>query len=111
MLRNVTQHNLIARNPRIATSPWIRARGMIARRFEKIDAMILPRCRSIHTCFMSQALDVIFVDAEGRVVALEPGVSPWTFRVGPSRAFSVIELPPGAISDRMIRLGDTLSWE
>lgn len=111
MLRNLTQNTLVARNPCVARAPWTRARGMIARRFGEMDAMILPRCHAIHTCFMRQGLDVIFVDGAGRVVALEPGVQPWGFRAGPPGASSVIELPPGVISGKTIHLGDTLSWE
>ncbi|MFH0911484.1 MAG: DUF192 domain-containing protein [Planctomycetota bacterium] len=57
---------------------------------------LLPRCRSIHTCFMRFALDLVFLDREGRVCKLVEAIPPW--RMSSAReAQSVLELPPGAI--------------
>lgn len=39
--------------------------------------MCLPRTRSVHTCFMRYALDIVFADCTGRVMRLHKKVAPW----------------------------------
>lgn len=40
-------------------------------------AMGFPDCGSVHTCFMSGAIDVAFLDGEGSVLAVFAAVPPW----------------------------------
>jgi Uncharacterized ACR, COG1430 len=53
---------------------------------------MLPRCRSVHTFGMCFALDLVWLDAEGRVLAVEQEVRPWRVRVRRDAA-AVIEVP------------------
>lgn len=54
--------------------------------------LLIPRCRSVHTFGMRFALDVLFLDEEGRVLELRRGVRPG--RVLRCRsARQVLELP------------------
>ncbi len=56
--------------------------------------LLLPETRSIHTCFMRFSLDLLWLDAEGRVLHVDPGVAPWRLRYWrPAR--SVVELSAG----------------
>ena len=64
-------------------------RGLIGRRDV---ALLLPRCRSVHTFGMRFALDLVWLDGAGRVVRIDRGVRPW--RVRSCRAARcVLELP------------------
>jgi uncharacterized membrane protein (UPF0127 family) len=73
----------------IARSPVARLRGLIGRRDV---ALLLPRCRSVHTFGMRFALDLVWLDGGGRVVRIDRGVPPW--RVRSCRAARcVLELP------------------
>jgi uncharacterized membrane protein (UPF0127 family) len=55
-------------------------------------ALLLPRCRSVHTFGMRFALDLFWLDASGEVVRVDHGVRPW--RIARCRAArSVIEVP------------------
>lgn len=54
--------------------------------------LLIPRCRSIHTFGMRFPLDVLFLDAEGRVIDLRRGVPPGRFVRSPS-AVAALELP------------------
>lgn len=66
-----------------------------------------PRCGSIHTLFMRCAIDVVFLDPNGYVVKVVPGLRPW--RTAFSRhAASVLELPAGRISEWTLKVGDRL---
>ena len=58
-------------------------------------ALLLPRCRSVHTFGMRFALDVVFVDEAGRPVRVERAVRPG--RVLAARtARAVLEAPAPA---------------
>jgi uncharacterized membrane protein (UPF0127 family) len=55
-------------------------------------ALLLPRTRSIHTCGMRFALDLVWLDGDSRIVRVDRGVRPWRVR-GCRAARAVVELP------------------
>jgi uncharacterized membrane protein (UPF0127 family) len=81
----------------IRTANWFGARllGLALRSRPPPDrALLLPRCRSVHTFGMRFALDLIWLDRDGRVLAVDEGVPPWRVR---SRrdAVAVLEVKAG----------------
>jgi uncharacterized membrane protein (UPF0127 family) len=74
-------------------------------------ALFFPRCTSIHTCFMRGPIDVVFVDRDKRVVAVQQAVSPWRFLFGPRGSHSVLELPAGGARQQQLEIGDILRWQ
>lgn len=76
------------------------ARGLAARALglalldrERAGAgLLIPRCRCVHTFGMCFALDLLFLDGRGSVVALRRAVPPGRVRCC-RRAKSVLELP------------------
>jgi uncharacterized membrane protein (UPF0127 family) len=79
----------------VAQSRWRRLVGLALRRRPAPDqVLLLPRCRSVHTFGMRFAIDVVFLDSEGRVVRLVAGVGPG--RVVSCRdAAAVVEVEAG----------------
>ena len=62
-----------------------RARGVWpGRRWPASQVLLLPGCRSIHTCGLARPLDVVFTDEEGRVLVVHRAVAPWRFRSEPA---------------------------
>ncbi len=57
-------------------------------------ALHIPRCRSVHTVTMRFALDLIWLDRDGRVVRVDRGVPPGRMR-SCLRARSVVEAGAG----------------
>jgi uncharacterized protein len=57
--------------------------------------LLLAPCASIHTCWMRFALDIVWLDREGTVLAVGRGVRPWRFAFAPRRTLAVLELPAG----------------
>lgn len=112
MIRDITRQSILSRNPYHATGLWDRTRGMIGRDFTQcaFDSMVFPRCNAIHTFFMSCALDVVFLDRENTVVHLAEHLKPWHPCVRKGSADLVIELPPGAISNAGVALGDKIEF-
>jgi uncharacterized membrane protein (UPF0127 family) len=54
--------------------------------------LLLPRCRSVHTFGMRFAIDLLFLDANGAVLAIHRSVGRSRI-VSERRASAVVELP------------------
>ena len=110
MIRNLTRKTVLSFRTYQATSFGDRLRGMIGRPFEQndFDAMVFPSCSSIHTCFMTFPIDVIFLGAENTVLKTCPDCRPWRPAVWCGGAMSVIELPAGVLAHTRTLPGDRL---
>lgn len=81
---------------RRAGDPLARLLGLAGlRALPPATALLLPQTRSIHTCGMRFALDLVWLDDDGRVVRTDRGVRPWRVR-GCREASQVVELPSSA---------------
>lgn len=103
---------------KLANTFIARLRGlMLAGLLQRDEGLLLTRCSSIHTCFMRQSVDVIFLDAGGVVKRCVSDLPPWRMRLrsyrdghdGPaSKARHVLELRAGSIARLKIRKGARL---
>jgi uncharacterized membrane protein (UPF0127 family) len=96
----------------LALGPLSRLRGLLARpALEEEEGMLLRPCSGVHTFFMRFSIDVLFLDREGRIVALRDGLAPW--RVTPvfGEALAVLELRGGRAARGGVELGDRLGFE
>jgi uncharacterized membrane protein (UPF0127 family) len=85
---------------RVATGFRERLLGLAWSRRPRAEALLIPRCRSVHTVGMRFALDLVWLDARGGVVRVDRAVAPWRMRAC-RRACAVLEVPipasrPGA---------------
>jgi uncharacterized protein len=95
----------------VADSWWRRLRGLLARPpLKKGEGMLLLRCSSVHTMGMRRAIDVLFLDADGRVVRRIPRLGPWRLGLGGGGAVHALELPAGRLDETGTVSGDRLSW-
>jgi uncharacterized protein len=79
----------------VARSPRARLLGLALRReAPRGYALVLPRCRSVHTFGMRFAIDVVFLDRLGRVVRIARSVPPGRV-LRERRAATVVETRPG----------------
>ena len=79
-----------------AATPRSRLLGLMG--LETLDpghALLLPRCRSVHTFGMRFALDLIWLDSGGRVLRTDAGVAPGRLR-SCRRAHGVVEARAGS---------------
>ena len=92
----------------VALTRNARRRGLLGRSgLAPFSALVLAPCAAVHTMFMRFAIDVIFVDGEGRAVRVVPGLSPWRAAMK-AFAHAVIELPAGTLASRDVAVGDPL---
>ncbi len=111
MIANLTNKTYIARKPFFAVSFGDRLQGMIGRKFHEsgFDAMVFKGCNNIHTLFMGQKIDVIFLDAENKVVGLRKSLARWLLCVRCTKAVTTIELPEGIIEHNGTEIGHVLN--
>jgi uncharacterized protein len=77
----------------VATTLPSRLLGLALLRRRRAGAgLLIPRCGSVHTFGMRFAIDVLFLDAEGRVIELQRSVPQCRVLRCPGAA-AVLELP------------------
>ena len=88
-----------------------RLRGLMLAPPLALDAgLLLTRCASVHCAFMRQAIDVLYLDANGAVLKCVPRVKPWRASAADPRsgARHTLELAAGAIERLGVKPGDRL---
>lgn len=69
---------LPALHVRVACGFLQRARGLLLRPpLAGDEALLIPRCGAVHTFGMRYAIDVVFLDPLGRVLAVVDALAPW----------------------------------
>lgn len=103
---------------RVASEFFGRLRGlMLAPPLPADQGLLLTRCNSVHTCFMRDGVDVVYLDARGVVTKCVSDLRPW--RASTSRlqasphlrrpvAVHVLELAAGTITRLNIAPGSRL---
>jgi uncharacterized protein len=86
----------------VADAPRARLLGLAFLRRERAGAgLLIPGCRSVHTFGMRFALDLVFLDGEGRPLAVRRDVPPRRLATE-RRAAAVLELPAGSLSSKVV---------
>jgi uncharacterized protein len=95
----------------VADTRWLRLRGQLGRP-EPVpgEGLLIDPCRAVHMYGMRYALDVLFLDPEGKVEAMYEGLEPGTRSGRHAGARYALELPVGTIERTNTREGDELQW-
>jgi uncharacterized protein len=95
----------------LAASPFMRMRGLLGRRgLAEGEGLLLRPAGSIHTLFMRFPIDVVFLDADRRVLKVAAGVRPWRGAAA-KRSREVLELAAGEAARVGLAAGDVLQLE
>ncbi len=109
LLRNTTSGAIIATRVELAANFVERAVGLLGRsRVRPDEGLWFKKCSAIHTLGMRIAIDVIFVDATGRVLKMVADVQPGRWSVSCRGARDIVELGSGALRECDIMPGDHL---
>jgi uncharacterized membrane protein (UPF0127 family) len=88
--------SLVAEHVEVADTIWSRFVGLMFRReLPPGHGLVIRPCNSIHMFFMRFALDVVFIDGDGRVVRVLDSIRPWRASSLVRGAKAAIELPAG----------------
>lgn len=99
---------MISKNAWKALSLFSKMKGLLGTSELKDDeALLIPGCRQVHTYFMQYPIDVVFLDAQNKVLKVQT-VQPWKISPWILRAKSVLELPAGIAEKKHLQQGDVL---
>ncbi|NNF27790.1 MAG: DUF192 domain-containing protein [Gemmatimonadetes bacterium] len=74
------------------------------------EGILFSPCKGVHMYGMKFALDVLFLDREGRVVSVFPDLAPGERTPLQKRAYHALELPTGTIRSSGTQVGDLIAW-
>jgi uncharacterized membrane protein (UPF0127 family) len=98
-LVNERTNGTVASVVEFAVTRTERRRGLLGRDgLDQSAALMLAPCPAVHTAFMRFAIDVVFVDREGRVRKIVRGLAPWRMSASVG-AYAAIEFTAGAERD------------
>ena len=108
-LINLTRDTVLAERLVRATTFRARLIGLLGRKsLPEGEGLSIEPCSSVHMLFMRFAIDVVFVNADGRVVRAISGLRPWrATRLYPEARW-VAELPNGTLARSGTAEGDSL---
>jgi uncharacterized protein len=93
---------------RVASSFRSRFRGlMLTASLAPGTGLLFPRTSSVHTHFMRYPIDVVFLDADDRVLRIAAALRPWRFAAA-READAVLELAAGECARIGLAVGDEL---
>lgn len=108
---NTTRGTVLGTRVRLADDAASRVRGFLFRPPPATgEGILLSPCRAVHMFGVRFALDVVFISAEGAVVATYPQLAPWRRSAIHGSALHALELPSGTIRASGTAVGDALSW-
>ncbi len=109
---NTTSDQVIVAAGRVADNTWTRMKGLIGSKpLQEGEGLLIMPCSSIHTHFMSFPIDVLYVNTELQVVAIDDSMAPWRFGRLRRGVRFVIELPAGTASATDTQVGDHIQVE
>ncbi len=98
--------DLSAIRSRVLTGVFERMRGLLGRDgLPEGEVYVFPHCGSVHTFGMRFAIDIVFLDRDGRVLSFRENVRPGRMVFGGRRAATTIEAQTGWLA-KALEIGD-----
>lgn len=109
---NATKGTVLGDSVAVADTSLRRMVGLLGRTgLEPGTGMLIIPTQAVHTIAMRFPIDIVFVDRNGCVVHVQPGLVPNRVSGLHWRARLVLELPSGAIAQTGTTVGDELLIE
>jgi len=114
MIKNKTKNSTLAKNHKILSSVFSKAKGLM---FSKkiIDTGYIfkfskPRRIDLHMFFVFYPIDVLFLDENKKVVEIKENLKPFTFYISKNKVKYIIELSYGTIKNSKTKLKDLIDF-
>jgi uncharacterized membrane protein (UPF0127 family) len=110
-VNNISRSSELISTGRMANNPWTRLRGLIGvRNLPEGQGIVIEPCHGVHCMFMSIPIDVIYVNKQHQVVALDKAMQPWAVGKIYRDSHYVVEVPIGTIERTQTQVGDQLKF-
>ena len=57
------------------------------------SSLLFDKCNSIHTFFMKENIDIIFLDKSGQIIDIKENIKPYKIITSKKNTYSILELP------------------
>jgi uncharacterized protein len=105
------QKEIISENLMTADSFLKRLKGlMFTKELLPQSALYIYPCREIHTFFMNYNIDVLYLDINNIIVAIDEDMKPGKIGKHVKGAVAVVELPSGKIKETCIAIGQAVEF-
>jgi len=84
--------------------------GLMGKSDVGAEALLIEPCKSIHMFFMKMPIDAVFLDKNGRILALEKNLKPWSVSGIYKNGRSVMEMPSGSADRLGLECGEVLAF-
>jgi uncharacterized protein len=106
---NVSRGVVLVDKGRVADNFWTRLKGLIGvRRLAEGDGLLINGSKGVHCMFMSIPIDVLYVDKNDQVIAIDKDMRPWAVGRIYRASHYVLELPTGTALRTGTAIGDRL---
>ncbi len=111
LIKNSTRKTILAEEYRICRTLFSKARGLMFKKQENLmfvfdKEKIIP----LHMLFVFYPIDVIYLDADQKVVELKEDLKPFTFYTPLNKAQYVLELEKSTIRKTKTKEKDLILW-
>ncbi|GGK65822.1 DUF192 domain-containing protein [Amphritea balenae] len=91
---------------KVLTSFSERLGGAITRPLKRGQGLLFIPGGSVHTWFMKQSLDIVFLSAKGSILRQRENIPPWRWVLAPHKTRFTLELMPGTIKELQLKEGE-----
>lgn len=108
-VENSSRETTLISEGKRANNPWTRLRGLIGvGELPEGHGIVIEPCHGVHCMFMSIPIDVVYVNKQHQVVALDRAMKPWAIGKIYRESHYVVETPVGVIDRTHTEVGDQL---
>ncbi len=110
--KNLDTGAVVAHRVTVAETKVDRAVGLLSRdHLDAGDGLLIVPCRGVHTWWMRFTIDIVALNADGKVVDAVAGMRPWRVRLPRRGSVSVLELPEGTLAASKTQVGHRIGLE
>jgi uncharacterized membrane protein (UPF0127 family) len=112
LILKIKENNMkIVENVVVADCFFKRLRGlMFTKELPPKSAMLIHPCSSIHTFFMNYTIDVLYLDKNHKILAIDEDMKPGKIGKIRRNAVAVVELTYGKVRENDIKVGQTVEF-
>lgn len=111
-IENKTKKTILSEDALLCPLLWQKARGLMFRSQRDLVFVEKKEHRiSLHMWFVFYPIDVVYCNAEKRVVEVKENFLPWTFYSPLQKAQFVLELKAGTIEKTKTTVSDLLGFD
>jgi hypothetical protein len=110
-LINKTSNIIISENVMVANTYFKRLKGlMFTKELSNQSALHIIPCNEIHTFNMRYSIDVLYLDKNNNILAIEEEMKPGKIGKRVNNAQSVVELPSGKVKRVNVKTGQEVAF-